>query len=146
MCGASSHCHPENQPAIKPHFGQADFASKTWCGRKDSNLHEFPRYHLKVVRLPIPPRPHAQVFGSGWALTGALWKCNPLAKAATCPIRTKPPFVRPEATLQGNRAILFRISTKGIKCLTPRGVSAIFLYVPRLHPVATERNLAQQQF
>ena len=34
-------------------------ASKAlWCGREDSNFHGLPRYHLKVVRLPIPPRPH----------------------------------------------------------------------------------------
>ena len=30
-----------------------------WCGREDSNFHASRRYHLKVVRLPIPPRPHA---------------------------------------------------------------------------------------
>jgi hypothetical protein len=28
---------------------------KKWCGQEDSNLHGLPRYHLKVVRLPIPP-------------------------------------------------------------------------------------------
>ncbi len=39
-----------NRPKTRP---------EDWCGREDSNLHEFPRYHLKVVRLPIPPRPHA---------------------------------------------------------------------------------------
>jgi len=27
-----------------------------WCPRRDSNPHDFRRYHLKVVRLPIPPR------------------------------------------------------------------------------------------
>ena len=32
---------------------------RVWCGREDSNLHALRRYHLKVVRLPIPPRPHA---------------------------------------------------------------------------------------
>lgn len=35
------------------------YASKTslfWCRRGDSNSHDFRRYHLKVVRLPIPPR------------------------------------------------------------------------------------------
>jgi hypothetical protein len=31
-----------------------------WCGREDLNLHELPHYHLKVARLPIPPRPHAK--------------------------------------------------------------------------------------
>ena len=29
-----------------------------WCGREDSNFQGSPRHHLKVVRLPIPPRPH----------------------------------------------------------------------------------------
>jgi hypothetical protein len=28
-----------------------------WCGREDLNLHGLPHYHLKVARLPIPPRP-----------------------------------------------------------------------------------------
>ena len=32
-------------------------AVKSWCGQEDSNLHGSPRYHLKVVRLPIPPWP-----------------------------------------------------------------------------------------
>ena len=31
--------------------------NSTWCGREDLNLHELPHYHLKVARLPIPPRP-----------------------------------------------------------------------------------------
>ena len=31
----------------------------SWCGRENSNFHALRRYHLKVVRLPIPPRPHA---------------------------------------------------------------------------------------
>ena len=26
------------------------------CAREDLNLHELPRYHLKVVRLPVSPR------------------------------------------------------------------------------------------
>ncbi|GEM_PF-2092969 len=29
----------------------------TWCGREDLNLHPLQDYHLKVARLPIPPRP-----------------------------------------------------------------------------------------
>ncbi len=28
-----------------------------WCGREDLNLHPLQDYHLKVARLPIPPRP-----------------------------------------------------------------------------------------
>lgn len=32
-------------------------SKKNWCGQEDSNLHKFPRHHLKVVRLPIPPWP-----------------------------------------------------------------------------------------
>ena len=30
-----------------------------WCGRRDSNPHDFRRWYLKPVRLPIPPRPPA---------------------------------------------------------------------------------------
>lgn len=28
-----------------------------FCEGGDSNPHELPRYHLKVVRLPVPPPP-----------------------------------------------------------------------------------------
>ena len=28
-----------------------------WCGREDSNLHEFPHRNLSPARLPVPPRP-----------------------------------------------------------------------------------------
>ncbi len=31
----------------------------SWCGREDSNLHALRRQPLKLVRLPIPPRPRA---------------------------------------------------------------------------------------
>ena len=34
-----------------------------WCDREDSNFHASRRYHLKVVRLPIPPR---SLLKSGW--------------------------------------------------------------------------------
>ncbi len=30
-------------------------AANLQCPGQDLNLHELPRYHLKVVRLPIPP-------------------------------------------------------------------------------------------
>jgi hypothetical protein len=29
-----------------------------WCARQDLNLHALRHYHLKVARLPIPPRAH----------------------------------------------------------------------------------------
>ena len=29
-----------------------------WCPKGDSNPHDLSRYHLKVVRLPIPPSGH----------------------------------------------------------------------------------------
>src|SRR5690606_28041604 len=32
-----------------------DGCSRCWCPRGDSNPHSSRRYHLKVVRLPIPP-------------------------------------------------------------------------------------------
>ncbi len=31
------------------------FILRALCPGQDLNLHELPRYHLKVVRLPIPP-------------------------------------------------------------------------------------------
>ncbi len=30
---------------------------RDWCGRRDSNSHGSPRHPLKMVCLPIPPRP-----------------------------------------------------------------------------------------
>lgn len=36
----------------------------SWCGREDLNLHPLQDYHLKVARLPIPPRPHIMLKGS----------------------------------------------------------------------------------
>src|SRR5262249_36759412 len=44
-----------------------------WCPREDSNLHACRRYHLKVVRLPIPPpgqgfvKSYQFFFGSGFS-------------------------------------------------------------------------------
>ncbi len=34
---------------------QSAASEKPKCPGEDSNLHGLPRYHLKVVRLPIPP-------------------------------------------------------------------------------------------
>ena len=36
----------------------ASLPGAIWCGREDSNLHALRRQPLKLVRLPIPPRPH----------------------------------------------------------------------------------------
>ena len=36
----------------------SEFILAGWCDREDSNFHGSPRYHLKVVCLPIPPRSH----------------------------------------------------------------------------------------
>ena len=33
-------------------------SSLKWCARQDLNLHALRHYHLKVARLPIPPRAH----------------------------------------------------------------------------------------
>ena len=33
-----------------------------WCARQDLNLHAFRHYHLKVARLPIPPRAQLRGF------------------------------------------------------------------------------------
>ena len=48
-----------------------------WCPGKDSNLHGCPRYHLKVVRLPIPP--------PGLKLT-----FRPSRRLSACPLRACP--------------------------------------------------------
>ena len=36
-----------------------------WCARQDLNLHALRHYHLKVARLPIPPRAHVCQARSG---------------------------------------------------------------------------------
>jgi hypothetical protein len=68
---------PENAPAFPAYRPSMDIAGKCscisgipsihghkktrrggflcWCPKEDSNLHDLRRYHLKVVRLPIPP-------------------------------------------------------------------------------------------
>src|ERR1700754_2114290 len=34
---------------------------RVWCGREDSNFHALRHSDLNAARLPIPPRPHAEV-------------------------------------------------------------------------------------
>ena len=43
----------------------ASLPGAIWCGREDSNLHALRRQPLKLVRLPIPPRPHVMGAGPG---------------------------------------------------------------------------------
>ena len=50
-----------------------------WCGREDLNLHPLQDYHLKVARLPIPPRPHSY--------KSALYSKVPLARESTAELR-----------------------------------------------------------
>jgi hypothetical protein len=40
-------------------FKRSQALTTSWCGREDSNLHALRRQPLKLVRLPIPPRPRA---------------------------------------------------------------------------------------
>ncbi len=53
-------------PAIPPGFrpGPPEPPVKSgvpdWCARQDLNLHALRHYHLKVARLPIPPRARNQ--------------------------------------------------------------------------------------
>ena len=41
-----------------PHPVGSQGPSQIWCARQDLNLHALRHYHLKVARLPIPPRAH----------------------------------------------------------------------------------------
>ena len=41
-----------------------------WCGRGDLNPHDFHRWNLNPVRLPIPPRPRL-VAGAAVPAVGA---------------------------------------------------------------------------
>src|SRR5690242_5660728 len=45
-----------NESYLQPVSRSGDHGCcKKWCPRGDSNPHALRRYHLKVVRLPIPP-------------------------------------------------------------------------------------------
>jgi hypothetical protein len=35
-----------------------------WCGRRDSNPHDFRHGNLNPARLPVPPRPQKGTFGA----------------------------------------------------------------------------------
>src|SRR5690606_34770918 len=43
-----------------------------WCPRGDSNPHDSRRYHLKVVRLPIPPPGQVCLRSDAWIEGGRL--------------------------------------------------------------------------
>jgi hypothetical protein len=54
---------PRKRPRLfeaGPAPGDLKILRAVWCGREDSNLHGLPRQHLKLVRLPIPPRPQLE--------------------------------------------------------------------------------------
>jgi hypothetical protein len=58
-----------------------------WCGREDSNLHALRRQPLKLVRLPIPPRPHAM----GASTSSKLRRPEQAADATAAGGRVNPP-------------------------------------------------------
>src|SRR6476660_4653273 len=41
-------------------------ALPSWCGRRDSNPHDFRHWNLNPARLPIPPRPRRANYGRFW--------------------------------------------------------------------------------
>ena len=47
-------------PVVILWLGRSALA-QIWCGRRDSNPHDFRRWNLNPVRLPIPPRPPEKV-------------------------------------------------------------------------------------
>src|SRR5690606_4334390 len=60
-----------NGALIAPGSGETRAAWMCWCPRGDSNPYDSRRYHLKVVRLPIPP-------------PGQVWTAPACAAAAHC--------------------------------------------------------------
>src|SRR5216683_4035090 len=45
-------------------------AESAWCGRRDSNPHNFRHWNLNPARLPVPPRPLADSIISGREAAG----------------------------------------------------------------------------
>src|SRR4249919_3472609 len=46
---------PVRRPVSPAGLDRRRLSCCVWCPRGDSNPHDLRRYHLKVVRLPIPP-------------------------------------------------------------------------------------------
>ena len=99
-------------PATAP--GSSDFIhdGRVWCGQEDSNLHDVTRYHLKVVRLPIPPWPHAIIIGG--AVSNRRFGINqPLLRG---PFRGPPMVNGPYRKAQHLQAFLNAISKRLSYC------------------------------
>src|SRR3954447_17131257 len=63
-------------------------AESAWCGRRDSNPHNFRHWNLNPARLPVPPRPRKFCIKTGRdAAGGGLIACARLFAAKKWPDR-----------------------------------------------------------
>jgi hypothetical protein len=85
-----------------------------WCGQEDSNLHGLPRYHLKVVRLPIPPWPQADNTGRSVSSKQASGE-QALRRDGTAEISTH----AREMSGQSSRPRDWRIFLTSLRCFFP---------------------------
>src|SRR4029077_16902172 len=78
--GGSADPHPRQGGSWPSSILQAN-AESAWCGRRDSNPHNFRHWNLNPARLPVPPRPLADSIISGREAAGGgliTW-ANPFA-------------------------------------------------------------------
>ena len=70
----------------RPREGSPEFVRQTlesaWCGRRDSNPHNFRHWNLNPARLPVPPRPLNSIMSGRDAAGGAAYNMCP-------PVRSK---------------------------------------------------------
>ena len=65
-----------------------------WCGRRDSNPHNFRHWNLNPARLPIPPRPQRESIRLGRDTTGGALITCAVVRQQTMSYRSKTPNVR----------------------------------------------------
>src|SRR5690242_14743600 len=62
-------CQWFGEPTSRPGKGPPEIVGQTpesaWCGRRDSNPHNFRHWNLNPARLPVPPRPREVHHRSG---------------------------------------------------------------------------------
>jgi hypothetical protein len=81
--------------------------TRCWCPKEDSNLHDRSRYHLKVVRLPIPP--------SGQGLASASTTARPRVARLKSVTGDQPPLLPGFAPASGF-ALVSAFGTGAIGC------------------------------
>ena len=109
-----------------------------WCARQDLNLHALRHYHLKVARLPIPPRARSPQNKSIFTVTGKVILVG--CKLQSCRLDSPSPARYPfsvsvsifqalaEAAQRGESVALGIIT--GVKGSSPQKLGAKALFYP----------------